>query len=117
MSKSLRAIVKLIDLMAEYNPGLLQLKISEQKDIFEDRVTVITNTIQKLHHHRLAIDLLSPDQMEIMHKAVQKVAMEENLTAKLKRSQTTTKSKFLTPALWTILLSWFMSLVLKLKVF
>jgi hypothetical protein len=46
MNKNLRAIVKVIDLMAEYNPGLLQLKISEQLDIFEDRVTVITNTIQ-----------------------------------------------------------------------
>jgi hypothetical protein len=46
MNKSLRAIVKVIDLVAEYNPGLLQLKISEQFDIFENRVTVITNTIQ-----------------------------------------------------------------------
>jgi hypothetical protein len=57
MNKNLRAIVKVIDLMAEYNPGLVQLKISEQLDIFENRVTVITNTIQQLHHHRLAIDL------------------------------------------------------------
>jgi hypothetical protein len=34
MNKDLRAIVKVIDLMAEYNPGLVQLKISEQLDIF-----------------------------------------------------------------------------------
>jgi hypothetical protein len=61
MNKILRAIVKVIDLMAEYNPNLLQLKISEQLDIFENRVTVITNTIQQLHHHRLAIDLLAPE--------------------------------------------------------
>jgi hypothetical protein len=46
MNKDLRAIVRVIDLMAEYNPGLVQLKISEQLDIFENRVTVITNTIQ-----------------------------------------------------------------------
>ena len=85
MNHSLRAIVKVIDLMAEYNPGLLQLKISEQLDIFEDRVTVITNTIQQLHHHRLSIDLLTPEQMEIMHKAVQKVAMEEKFNSQAKK--------------------------------
>jgi hypothetical protein len=71
--------------MAEYNPGLVQLKISEQLDIFDNRVTVITNTIQQLHHHRLAIDLLTPEQMDIMHKAVQKVAMEEKFNSQAKK--------------------------------
>jgi hypothetical protein len=85
MNKDLRAIVKVIDLMAEYNPGLVQLKISEQLDIFKNRVTVITNTIQQLHHHRLAIDLLTPEQMNIMHKAVQKVAMEEKFNSQAKK--------------------------------
>jgi hypothetical protein len=46
---------------------------------------VITNTIQQLHHHRLAIDLLTPEQMEIMHKAVQKVAMEEKFNSQAKK--------------------------------
>jgi hypothetical protein len=32
INKNLRAIVKVIDLMAEYNPSLFQLKISEQLD-------------------------------------------------------------------------------------
>jgi hypothetical protein len=91
MNKNLRAIVKVIDLMAEYNPGLLQLKISEQLDIFEDRVTVITNTIQQLHHHRLAIDILTPEQMEIMHKAVKKWLWKKNLTVKQRKSLTIIK--------------------------
>ena len=77
MRESLKSIVDVIDLMAEYNPGLLQLQISEQLDIFEDRVTIITNAIQQLHHRRLAIDLLTPDQMEIMHDAVNKIAHDE----------------------------------------
>ena len=85
MNKDLRAIVKVIDLMAEYNPGLVQLKISEQLDIFENRVTVITNTIQQLHHHRLAIDLLTPEQMQIMHKAVQEVALKEKFNSQAKK--------------------------------
>jgi hypothetical protein len=85
MNKNLLAIVKVIELMAEYNPGLLQLKISEQLDIFKNRVTVITNTIQQLHHYRLAIDLLTPEQMEIIHKAVQKVAMEEKYNSQAKK--------------------------------
>ena len=77
MRQDLKSIVDVIDLMAEYNPGLLQQQISEQLDMFEDRVTVITNTIQQLHHRRLAVDLLSPDQMEIMHDAVNKIAHAE----------------------------------------
>jgi hypothetical protein len=46
---------------------------------------VITNTIQQLHHHRLAIDLLTPEQMAIMHKAVQKVALEEKFNSQAKK--------------------------------
>jgi hypothetical protein len=67
MKESLTSIIDVIDLMAEYNPGLVQLQISEQLDIFEDRVTIITNAVQQLYHRRLAVDLLSPEQMEIMH--------------------------------------------------
>jgi hypothetical protein len=117
INKSLRAIVKVIDLMAEYNPNLLLLKISEQLDIFENRVTEITNTIQQqLHHHKLTIDLLTPEQMEIMHKAVQKVAMEEKFNSQAKKIKNITKLKFPTPALWAILLIWCMYPALKLEV-
>jgi hypothetical protein len=78
MKESLKSIVNMIDLMAEYNPGLLQLQISEQLDIFVGRVTIITNTIQQLYQYRLTIDLLTLDQMEILHSAVSKVAQEED---------------------------------------
>jgi hypothetical protein len=77
MKESLASIVNVIDLMAEYNPGLIQLQISEQQDIFEDRVTIITNAIQQLHHRRLAVDLLTPKQMETMHQAVTNIATNE----------------------------------------
>jgi hypothetical protein len=46
----------------------------EQPDIFEERVTIITNAIQQLRHCRLAVDLLCPEQMEIMQNAVTKIA-------------------------------------------
>ncbi len=67
-----------IDRMADFNPGLLQLQISEQLDMFEDMVTIITNAIQQLNHCRLAEDLLTPEQMEIMHNAVTKIAHDED---------------------------------------
>jgi hypothetical protein len=51
MKESLTLIIDIIDLMTEYNPGLIQVQISEQLDIFEDSITIITNTIQ-LHHLR-----------------------------------------------------------------
>jgi hypothetical protein len=45
MKESLKSIVEVIDCMAKYNPGLLQLQISEQLDMFENRVTIITNAL------------------------------------------------------------------------
>jgi hypothetical protein len=78
MKESLALIIDVIDLMAEYNTGLIQLQISEQLDIFEDRVTFITNALQQLHHRRLAVDPLSPEQMEIMHTAVSNIAKSED---------------------------------------
>jgi hypothetical protein len=85
MKESLALIIDVIELMAEYNPRLIQLQISEQIDIFEDRVTKITNAIQQLHHHRLAVDLLSPEQMEIMHTAGSSIAKSEDFHNQAKK--------------------------------
>jgi hypothetical protein len=76
--KNLISIIDVIDLLAEFNPGLIQLQISEQLDNFEDRVTIITIDIQQLHHCRLAVYQRSPEQMEIMHTAVTKIAKNDN---------------------------------------
>jgi hypothetical protein len=78
MKESPKSIMDFIHLMGEYNPGLLQLQISEQLYVFEDRVTTIMNVIQQLHHSRLAVDLLNPSQMEIMHNAVTKIAIDKD---------------------------------------
>jgi hypothetical protein len=85
MKESLASIVDVIDFMAEYDPGLIQLQISEQLDIFEDRVTIITNAFQQLHHHRLAVDLLTPKQMEIMHQAVSNIAVSDGFHNKAEK--------------------------------
>jgi hypothetical protein len=68
----MQAIMEAIDMMAEYNPGLLIMQIGEQLYKLEDRVTVLVNAVQQLHHRRLGIDLLTPEQMGILHLAVQK---------------------------------------------
>ena len=64
--------------MAEYNPGLLIMQIEEQLDQFKDRVLVLTNAVQQLHHRRLAIDLLTPHQMDVLHKSVMDQAHQDN---------------------------------------
>jgi hypothetical protein len=64
--------------MTKYNSGLLQLQISEQLNIFKDRVTIITNAIQQLHHCKLAVDLLSPYKMEIIHTTLTKIEQDED---------------------------------------
>ncbi len=73
----MQSIMDVIDLMAEYNPGLLMMQIGEQLEEFQDIVTVLVNAVQQLHHRRLSIDLLTPDQMSILQEAVQQKAQEE----------------------------------------
>ena len=73
----MKQIIEIVHLMAEYNPTKLMQEIDEQIAKFEDRVTQITNAIQQLHHRRLAVYLLTPKQMEILHSEVESVAIQE----------------------------------------
>jgi hypothetical protein len=68
LSDDMQAIMEVIYIVADYNPGLLMMRIGEQLDEFEDRVTVLVNAIQQLYHRRLAIDLLTLEQMTILHQ-------------------------------------------------
>jgi hypothetical protein len=77
----MQSIMAEIDLMAEYSPSLLMMQIGEQLDKFKYRVTVLINTVQQLHRRQLAIDLLFPEQMAILHQSVQQKAQEEGFNA------------------------------------
>ena len=77
---NIQDIAATIEILAEYNPALMMMKIEEQLDQFRNRVFVLTNAIQQLQHRRLAIDLLSPVQMDIMHDAVTSAALEDGFT-------------------------------------
>ncbi len=50
LSDNMKSIMDVIDLMAEYNSGLLMMQIGEQLEEFKDRVTVLVNAAQQLHH-------------------------------------------------------------------
>jgi hypothetical protein len=60
----MRAIKEVIDLMAEYNPGLSMMQIGEQLVEFKNRVKALVNALQ-LHHRKLALYLLIPGQVAI----------------------------------------------------
>ena len=81
LSDNMQSIMDVIDLMSEYNPSLLMMQIGEQLDIFKDRVIVLVNAVQQLHHRRLSVDLLTPAQMNILHQAVQEKAHEDGFNA------------------------------------
>ena len=44
---------------------------------FNNRVIVLNNAVQQLHHRRLAVDLLSPAQMTAMHESVVDAAQQD----------------------------------------
>jgi hypothetical protein len=67
--------------MAEYYPRLLMMQIGGQLDELKDRVTVLVNAVQQLHHRRLAKDLLTPEQMAILHQSVQQKTQDQGCNA------------------------------------
>jgi hypothetical protein len=56
------------------------MQIGEQLDEFKDRVPVLVDAVQLLHR-RLAIDLLAPEQMAILHRSVQQKANYKGFNA------------------------------------
>lgn len=81
IAKSMQQVIDVIDTLADYNPGYMMQQINEQLAGFQDRVTKVTNTIQQLHHRRLAVDLLTPEQMALMHSQVETAAAVDNLNS------------------------------------
>ena len=74
ISNGMTQIMETLEYMAKYNPAEIMMQLDEHLDIFRDRVTILINAVQQLHHRRLSIDLLSPDQMSAMHTAVHEEA-------------------------------------------
>ena len=62
----MQQVVDVIDKLANYNPGLVNMLISEELTKFQDRVTKVTNAIQQMHHRRLAVDLQMPRIQDLM---------------------------------------------------
>jgi hypothetical protein len=60
--------------MSIHNPTLIATHIEEQLNIFQDRVTKVTNLVQELQHHCLSVDLLNFKQLSVLHSEVQKTA-------------------------------------------
>ena len=52
--------------------------VTEELTKFQDRVTKVTNAIQQTHCRKLSVDILTPQQMETMHKEVLKAADDNN---------------------------------------
>ena len=76
----------LVTQMAIHNPALISAQIDEQLEIFDSRLTKVTNVVQELQHHRLSVDLLSYQQLTSLHTSTQEAAKAngyETLTKQL----------------------------------
>ena len=78
--KNIDDIAATIEIIAEYNLALMMMRIEEQLEQFRKRVSVLTNAVQQLQHRRLAIDLLTPAQMDTLHESVTSAALQDGFT-------------------------------------
>ncbi len=62
-----------------YNPALVYAKLEQNIKLIEDRLTQLFNTLQQLQHHRLAVDLLDENQMQVLLQAIQNMARSKHL--------------------------------------
>jgi uncharacterized protein (DUF2344 family) len=63
MQLAMEELVKVVHVLAENQPQLIQLSLEDQMSILEDRVDTVTRAIKFLHGRKLEIDYLSDDQM------------------------------------------------------
>jgi hypothetical protein len=54
LNEKLIELANLVQQMLIHNPTLIATHIEEQLNIFQDRVTRVTNVVQELHHLRLS---------------------------------------------------------------
>ena len=81
ITKNMETFLELIKAMQEYNPGLIYAHLNEHMEGFLDRIRVIEGAVQQLQHRRLSTDLLTSDQLQILHEAVLNVATREGYEA------------------------------------
>ena len=55
LTKSMQHIVDVIEKLADYNPGLVNICVTKELTKFQDRVTRVTNATQQIHHRRLSV--------------------------------------------------------------
>jgi hypothetical protein len=60
------------------NPQIIYIEFNEVVSLIEGRVTQLVNVVQQLQHRRLAVDFLTQQQLEALHKTVIAYTTERN---------------------------------------
>ncbi len=68
-----------IELMLTYDSGVLYARLDRIVSQWEARVAKIVNALQQAHNGRLAIDFLTPTQLQLLHQSSLELAAENNV--------------------------------------
>jgi len=77
--KDMSHLTEIVQTLIMYNPALVYAKLEQNIKLIEDRLTQLFNTLQQLQHHRLAVDLLDENQMQVLQQAIQNTARSKYL--------------------------------------
>jgi hypothetical protein len=80
-------LVKVIHVLVESQPQLIQVTLDDQLSMFEDRTELetVTSVIKQLHDRKLAIDYLFKDQMVKLYESINQIATAEGYMLLLKQ--------------------------------
>ena len=77
--KDMTHLTDIVQTLIIYNPALVYAKLEQNIKLLEDRLQILFNTLQQLQHHRLAVNLLDENQMQVLLQAVQNTARSKQL--------------------------------------
>jgi hypothetical protein len=72
--KDLDQFLKTIDLMLLHDAGVLYAHLDRIMTQWESQVRMVIDAVQQAQHHRLALNLLDPDQLTLLHQATLELA-------------------------------------------
>jgi len=80
VATSLDKLTSVMEAFIAHNPTRISDHLNEQVAVLEGRVRQVLNAMQQLQHRRLAVDLLSSDQLAQMHQSLVDIAQQNRVT-------------------------------------
>jgi hypothetical protein len=76
--KNLGLFLHTIDMILLHDAGVIQAQLDRIMTQWELQIRTVIDAVQQAQHHRLAVNLLAPEQLQLLHQATLDLAAKHN---------------------------------------